>query len=206
LAIFPTNGLEFSIEVTFYWRIKKDELGQLFEKYALTYPTQLESRAQSKMKNEAPNFTIEQYIRERPLITRTLHQVLQAELALIHIECPQRFFSLTKITLPTEIKQRDLEAAVRTQLNTKQQNEQAAELVRKETERQVQEINANATLVGIDAQSTKDRLIEEAYAQGNRTISDSNSLGAQTFFTTLSVTDPVTKAAYIRFYALEESI
>jgi hypothetical protein len=207
LAIFPSNGLEFSIDIVFFWRVRKDELPLLFKAFGQSsYTGQVQSRANAKIKNRAPDFTIEQYISERPLITRELHKALKEELNLIYIEAPADKFFLIDVTLPEAIRKKDLDAAVQKQKNLEQQNRQTADLVRKETERLEEQIRANITLVALTAESQSETIVSNAWAAGNRTVDDADSSGTQAFFSALSVTDAATKSAYVRYFALLESL
>src|SRR5690606_32631948 len=103
LAIFA-GGLEFEINIKFYWRIKQDELGILWRQFKKAYESQIESRANSKIKNEAPLFKIDDYIQSRPLITQKFHKALQEELKFIHIEAPSQLFSLGNVKIPDDIR------------------------------------------------------------------------------------------------------
>lgn len=204
LAIFA-NGLEFNIVIEFSWRIKIEELPLLYEKFALTYGTQIDSRANSKIKNVAPTFSIDDYQENRPMVEDALHHALEDELRIIHIECPRQLFALLSIGLPSEIRTKNLEAARQTLLIQKQENEQKADLIRKNTELKVREIMANITIIQTFSQSEKVRIVEESIAEGNRTVSDMDSFGIQNFFHELGINDPEMKSYYIRLYTLEES-
>ena len=138
LDIFPSNGLEFKIEVQFYWRIDPAHLVDLFRKFPKSYPGQVASRANSQSKNTAPSFSIEEFKTQREKIRGALYDSVVASLFELHVIVPRHLFLLTSVSLPDQIKQKDLDTAVQFQDNIREQNKQQAELVRKETQRQEQ--------------------------------------------------------------------
>lgn len=206
LSIFPSNGLEFDITVVFYWKVRRNELAELYKKFTTTYRSQLESRANAKIKNRAPDFSIEQYITERAMITHELHKVLQQELDLIHIDAPEDKFFLLDVNLPKSIRERDLDTAVREQQNLEEQNKQLVVDVQKETQRQQQVIIANATITALKANSQAENIILQAYAVGNRTVTDADSAGSNKFFQELNITDASTKSLFIRYFQFAQTI
>jgi hypothetical protein len=50
-SIFPTNGLEFDVDVVFWYRIQKENLGQLYKAFGTSFDSQVRNRANAKIKN-----------------------------------------------------------------------------------------------------------------------------------------------------------
>jgi len=206
LSIFPQNGLEFDIDIVFFWRIQPLKLKELFQQFGQSYRSQIESRANAKIKNRAPDFTVEQYIQERPLITEQLHLALKQELDLIFIDVPADKFFLLNVNLPQTVRTRDLDTAVREQQNLEEQNKQLVEIVKKETQRLEELVQANVTITSLRSTSRAENIILEAYAIGNRTVTDADSGGSSGFFSTLNITNAASKSSYIRYFRFAESI
>lgn len=200
-SIFPSNGLEFDINVVFYYRLQKDNIGKIYKAFGTAIHNQVVNRANARIKNIAPRFTLEEYITNRPVITHALHTGLVSELANIWVDVPFDKFYLAEVKIPNEIKQRDLDAAVQTQRNIQEQNNQLAALVRKETEKLEQEINANITLIGTTAEAIRVRIQKEAEAIAEKTTSSADGLGMKNLFLQINVTDPSIKEKYISYFA-----
>lgn len=205
-SIFPTTGLEFNIDVVFWYQIQRENLGQLFKAFGKAFNSQVVNRANAKIKNVAPNFNLEEYVSHRPEITTTLYQSLVDDLKDIYIDLPYSMFWLGRVDIPIEIRERDLDAAVQNQRNIEEQNHQLATLVRKETDRQVEEITASINLIGLTAKAESDRLISEARAVSERVKETADGLGLKDLFFTLNVTSPGVKEKYIAYFALLDNL
>jgi regulator of protease activity HflC (stomatin/prohibitin superfamily) len=205
-SIFPANGLEFDINVVFFYKLQKDNLGKIYKAFGTVFDNQVVNRANAKIKNTAPGFSLEQYITHRPLITETLYNSLHPDLNSIFIDMPVDKFYLAEVSIPNEIKQRDLDAAVQKQRNIEEQNKQLATIVRKETQKLEQEINANITIVGATAQASYVRIQSEAQAVADKTKSSADGLGLQNLFLQINVTDTPTKEKYISYFAFLDTI
>jgi hypothetical protein len=57
-SIFPTNGLEFDVDVVFWYRIQPENLGPLFKAFGKSFESQVINHDNAKIKNVAPNFDI----------------------------------------------------------------------------------------------------------------------------------------------------
>jgi hypothetical protein len=204
-AIFPSSGLEFEIEIVFFYRIRKDRLGELFKSFGIDFHGQVVNRASATIKNAAPAFDLEEFITARSLISEALYASLIEELSAIWIDVPADRFFLSEIKIPEEVKQRNLDAAVQQQRNFEEQNRQQATLVRKETEQREQQINANISLIGSTATATANRIRTEAQAVTDKVISSADGLGLQSVFNQLNVTDTRIKEKYISYFAFLDS-
>lgn len=205
-SIFPANGLEFDVDVTFWYRIQKNNLGLLFKAFGRTFNSQVINRANAKIKNIAPDFTLTQYITDRTTITSSLHGSLVDDLKEIYIDLPFDKFYLGKVQIPVEVRQRDLEAAIQIQRNVEEQNKQLAILVRKETDKLVGEVAAEINLIGLTASAEADRIQKEAEAVSEKIASSADGLGLQDLFTKINVTSTLTKEKYISYFAFLDSI
>lgn len=205
-SIFPSSGLEFTINVIFYYRIQKENLGKIYKSFGTALHSQVVNRANARIKNIAPLFDLEQYITHRPLITVALHSGLVDELASIWVDVPYNKFYLAEVKIPNEIKQRNLDASIQKQTNIEEKNRQLATLVRKETEKLEQEINANITLIGATAVASQERIHKEAEAIAEKVRSSADGLGMKNLFMQINVTDSTTKEKYVSYFAYLDSI
>lgn len=204
--VFPDSGLEFRINIVFYYRLQKSNIGKLFKAFGTVFHNHVISRANAKIKNQAPNFSVKQYTTDRPIITQQLHSSLVGELNSIWIDVPFDKFYLTEISIPPAILEKDLDASVQKQRNIEEQNHQLEIVVRKETEQLVQEINANITLIKATAEATAIRIEKEAKAIAEKTLASADGLGLEDMFSQLNVTDPELKQKYFTYFAFLDSL
>jgi regulator of protease activity HflC (stomatin/prohibitin superfamily) len=205
-SIFPTNGLEFDVDVVFWYRIQKENLGQLYKAFGTSFDSQVRNRANAKIKNVAPTFALDDYITNRPLITTTLHAGLVPDLNNIYMDLPADKFYLANVEIPAEVKQKDLDAAVQSQRNIEEQNHQLAALVRKETDKLVEEVAAEIDLIGLTATAQADALKQEAEAVAEKTESAADGLGLKNLFLQVNVTTTPIKEKYIAYFAFLDSL
>jgi len=205
-SIFPTNGLEFDVDVVFWYRIQKDNLGKLYKAFGLTFDNQVENRASAKIKNVAPLFDLKDYITKRPLITETLHAGLIGDLSNIFIDLPADKFYLEDVRIPDEVKQKDLDTAVQSQRNVEEQNHQLSALVRKETDKLVQQVAADISLIAATAAAQSEGIKKEASAIAEKTEASADGLGLKNLFLQVNVTDTPTKEKYISYFAFLDSL
>lgn len=206
LAIFPSQGLEFEIGVTFWYRLRPDQLPQFFSKFGVSFQGQIASRANAKIKNAAPLFPIEEFITNREHIADALHHALETEMNSIYIEAPRHLFFLTDINIPATIRERDLDAAVIREKNKEEQNHQRALQITAETQRMVQEISSNITFTAASANAKRVQLIAEANAQSTRLIESADALGLHDLLVRINSSSPTVAAEFVRYYALLENL
>ena len=159
VPVFPSNGMEFDVDIDFYYRLDKDNITNLYQAFGQTFDNQVEIRAKAKIKNSAPEFSLEQYITDRTALTQHLHDDLQDELDRVWIKVPFDKFYFGEITIPESIRQRDLDAAIQRQRNIEEENRQKATVVRKETKRLENEVFANITKIESYAKSYGDSTV-----------------------------------------------
>lgn len=123
-SIFPSGGFEFDVSVVFWYRLNPEKLGSLYNSFGNAFHSQVVNRANAQIKNRAPDFTLEEYITRREEITRALYDALVDDLDEIFIELPADKFYLAEVQIPSEVRSRDLTAAVQEQRNLEERNNQ----------------------------------------------------------------------------------
>lgn len=204
-SIFPSSGIEFTIEIIFYYQVRKNHIGDLYRSFGTAYNDQVINRANAKIKNTAPLFDLDAYIKNRQAVTNALHAAVVEELNLIWIDLPRDKFHLSKVNIPDQVRQKDLDAAIQQQKNIEEQNRQLAIIVRKETERLQQQIEANITLISTTAQAERSLIIGQSQAIADKIISSADGLGLQNLFLQINVSDPLVKEKYIEYFAFLDS-
>ncbi len=202
LSIAASNGQEFNIHNTFYWRVQKRNLAKILSRFGKNIRNQVINRANSAIKNVAPSFTINEYIQNRTTIPDVLHASLSVELGKIWVDVPREGFHLHRVDIPDQISELNLHNAIQIQTNLKRQNEQQAASVRAETNRLTKEIETNTTLVELQTDSTVVRMKREAQANAARIIASADGRGIEELFNQNNITDDATRRKYFEFFVL----
>lgn len=231
LAIFPDNGQEFEVTVVSFFRLDMDRLSDIYEQFGTSsVDTQATTRIESEIKSLAPNYALEDYILKRSEIKDTFYYGqddnigLQADLDDIGCILEHDHFWLELIVMPEEVTDRNLDAVVQLELNSQIENEQEAILVQTETDRLEQMIIANITVVNANADATVQyinavadatiltldasadatvaRLLDEAVAESNSMLAQTDGSGFNALFAGLGITNTSAKKKYIQYFAL----
>lgn len=194
ILAFTDSGLEFVIECSFQFRIVKNEVPHLFQKFHRSYYPQIVSIGLRALKNVAPNYSLDDYISKREEIHLVMYNALVQELSSLCGEVPcieipgPNHFQLRRIIVPPQIHQTWLDSVVRIEQNTAQQNQRIVTLVRKETERLEAEITANVTLVNIDRDNEVAILTQSAEAQRFKIATEAKGTGIRTVIDDIGLT------------------
>ena len=143
------DGLLIEIQLSFHYRLNKDTIYDLYKTFAKRYETAISGQARSTLRDSAAQFTAIEFFYNRLEIASEMQAALSV--ALEGLYATVAFFQLREFDLPddfeasiraVQIAQQDVEAA---------KYEQAAAIVRAET--QIYEAMAlkNATIVNAEA-------------------------------------------------------
>lgn len=203
--VFPDNGLEFQINLILFYRVQFENIGQIFKSFGTVFDNHVRARINAKIKNQAPVFSLQDYIEHRPTVTRQLHTGLVQELTAIWMDLPFDKFFLTTVTIPPDIVEKDLEAAIQQQKNVEEQNRQREIVVRKETTQLVEAVQANITLINATAHASAVRVQKEAEAVAEKTLASADGLGMKDLFVQINVSDIALKEKYVAYFAFLDS-
>ena len=118
------------------------------------------------------------------------------------IDCPAYTVQLNEIEFNAELLLTHLNAAITLENNLKKDYEQTAETIRAETEKQVEEYIANATVVTRTAEANKQAAIETAQAKYDEIIAQARGVGLANTTEALGITDPIEKARFLKLMAI----
>lgn len=201
LSIASSNGQEFTIDIIFYWRARDEALESLYRQYAQTIENQVEIRAQSLIKNQAPLFSIDDYITQRAQVEDGLFQSLYTELDNLGIDMPRSTFHLKYVNIPTTIINLNLDAAIQIQTNQKRIFEQRVAQEAALTQTMVEDIKSNTTLSTQEAQNEASRIVQFAKNRAIQVNENTDSKGLSNFFNTLNITNTAVKQTYLQYFA-----
>jgi regulator of protease activity HflC (stomatin/prohibitin superfamily) len=222
LSVSNDDGTGFHITVTFFYRIQKENIEKLYNKFGTNYKSKILSLSQSTLKNTAILYNIDDYLTKRSTITKSIKTNVTATLNNIWIDVDE--LQLHEVLFPEVVNNKYLDAAVQLQVNAKMEYEQDADLIRQETSRLVEVINANETLVLAEAEANYNiitqlagvnatQLIETAkteelklkqiaMAQQSKLIAEARGLYMAQLISNLTMTNSTTRKTFIKLMAL----
>jgi len=202
LQVFNSEGLSVELDASFYFKIQKESLKQMFSSYGTNILSKALAISESALKNSAIGFTIEQFLKNRAVITQTFNQNITDAMNSIFLKVDDHKFQLRKITFPDQIRYKYLDAAIVLQREKQYQFEQQAKLIRDTTIKMVNSTNANTTVVTREAEAKSSRIVAVAKANADELVSTARGKGIAIALSNLTVTDPADRKMFIKLMAM----
>jgi len=190
LLIFSSAGSEFVIECDVYYRLALDRLPIIFEQVGLNYHERFSEAVRASIKNTAPEFTVDEYIRNRTGIADYMLLKLREDLAVLNQDIIPHKFLLLSFEFPPELQHKFLDTAVQEQLNKKAQFQQEVDLIQKSTEQLLEAVRANRTIIFQNGTATTAVIIKNAQSEADQIRLEAVGQGIAQLFSALSITDP----------------
>jgi len=206
LVIFASLGSEFNIECDVYYKLEKDKLPFIFEQFGLNYHERFEEAIKASIKNTAPEFTVDDYIRNRHIVSETFLTKLHEDMLLLNVDIQPYKFVLLDIEFPPVLQQNFLDTAVQEQLNNKAIYQQEVDLIEKTTQQLLEEIAANKTQIVQNGTATADVLIRNARAEADKIRMESVGEGIATLFAALEITSSSDRKALFDLLTVLDSV
>jgi len=160
LVVFSEQGLEFDFNLAFCYKIIPERVGDLYATYGTVYDDRIKTVSLSLLKDQATKYTSDQFIRDRDTITRDFAMILKRELEkTIPIQISLDLVALLAINFPLTLIRKNMEATLEIQNNILEQNQQAVDIIRADTNLQVAALSAQTNYT-----------ITKAEIDGNYTI------------------------------------
>ena len=70
--------MEFTLYLRFYYKIPKNHVGKIYNLYSKNYPQRIENNGLNIIKNIAPYYSAEDYLKNRLIIEHTIAQNMSA--------------------------------------------------------------------------------------------------------------------------------
>lgn len=196
------DGLQFNLEVLFYYKLNPATLANTYARYSQNYDVRVKSIATTIIKNLAIRYTINDYIHARQAIERNMSLLLQAALVSdVGVIVPPQFFRLMTVTIPDSLLRTNLMSAVEFQNNKVQEYVQAVAIIQSATSQMVADIVAQAGRVIAFAQTQANQLISEAQLYSDNIQNTARSVGLELVFSALNVSDPSLKLRFVQTLA-----
>jgi len=168
LSVANDDGTGFYITLTYFYRIQKENITQLYNKFGLNYRSKILSLSQSTLKNTAIIYSIDDYLTNREMITSAMKTNVSKTLENIWIDVDE--LQLHEVLFPEVVKTKYLDAAIQLQTNAKMEYEQDADLIRQETSRLVELVNADKMIVVAEAEANYNKITEFANVNATELI------------------------------------
>jgi len=144
-------GTAINLDISFQYRLRPDQLSQMYSAVALTYRPFIENLATTTIKNVSTQFTAEDWTKDRRIIQNAL--LLGIDTALNNAFADCELVQLRKIEFPQSYIERMLAAAVQIQSNQAESYKQEAQLIRSQTAFKVKQVENDASVVANTAKA-----------------------------------------------------
>jgi len=202
LSVANQEGVMVNVLVSFWYRLPKEDLSNIYSRYGTNYETQLVSFARSAVRNTAVDFSVNQFLTNRSIIRDVMAQNVSRALAELYIDCPAYTVQLNEIEFTDAVLQKQLTAAITLEQNLLKEFEQQATEIRATTEKLVEEYQANTTFITREAEANKTAKIEIAQAQYDEIIGSARGNGMAVTMAALGITDEVDKSRFLKLMAV----
>jgi len=202
LQVFNAEGLSVVLDLSFYFKIQETNLQKMFRAYGTNIISKALAIAESTLKNNAVSFTIEQYLKNRAIITETFNRNLTKAMGTIYLDVQDHKLQLRQITFPAQIRNKYLDAAVVLQREKQFQFEQEAKLIRDNTIKLTKATKANTTVITREAEAKSARIVAVAKANADELVSTARGKGIAIALSNLTVTDPADRKMFIKLMAV----
>ena len=206
LSVSDKEEKGFFIEVAVHYRLNKGTLANIYNEFGTNYETQIRSLIESIIKNIAPQFTLDEYLNKRANITRTINDQLKDELEDIFIILENNKVFIQLITFEQATINRFLDIAVQGQDNEKRIYEQDAELIRVDTDRLSEEVQAETTIIRRTADAQALQAVDTAKAEALRITGGARGEGIASVTNELGIVTSATRKEFIKLMAIQDNI
>jgi hypothetical protein len=205
--VFSDNGLEFDLEVIFYYRLKKNKLASIYNLFSKNYHSRILSNSKQIVKNIGSKYSVEDYILNRFKIEKDIGISLSNELDKeIGIDINPKFVKITNIKFPENIVQTNLLSAIAQQQNDVEINQQNYQSVLAETNYIVSQLKTESEQISEFSKNEANLLIANTNSLSKNIIGKAKLAGINNFFNTLGINDSKTKSMYIDWFGIDENV
>eukprot|EP01084_Bolivina_argentea_P104357 186865_1 len=188
LDVSNSEGVSVEIDVSFCYKLPKDNLSDIYSKYGLNYHNQITSYARAAVRNTAGSFSVNDFLAKRGEIATALARNISNLLAIeVFVEVPEYTVQLNNVGFSDSIITTHLSAAINLEKNEQKEYEQQAQLIVTETEKLVQEYDKNTTIILRTAEASKSARIKGAQAKYEEIIGQARGMGIATTMRTLQM-------------------
>lgn len=192
LSVSDKEEKSFGMTVEFCYKLIPEELKNLYKQYGTEYTKIIRSTVEATIKNKTPEYSIQEYLDDRYLITDSIAKNVTEALQEIWIEVPENKFYIVSIHFEKSTLNEYEKIAVDYQNNLKSEYDQEITFINQNTTKFVEEIDALASLEIEKAKSNFDSTIDIANAQAFNITQSARGVGMSETMEELGVTNSTT--------------
>lgn len=201
--VFSDTGLEFDLEVIFYYRLKKNKLASIYNLFSKNYHSRIISNSKQIIKNIGSKYSVDDYILNRYQIEKDIGFSLSIELDKeIGVDINPEFVKITNIKFPENIVKSNLLSAIAQQQNDVEINQQNYQSVIAETNYIVAQLKTQSEQINEFSKNEANLLISNAESLSKNIIGKAKLNGINYFFKTFNITDSKIKNKYIDLFGI----
>jgi hypothetical protein len=211
-SIFTKEGYQILLSISFWFKIPPESLAHIYNKYSLNYKNSIINEAKLIIKNLAGtantglNVELEKYITDRRNISQTIADYLSRELYNeFGIDVPTEYVKLMFIGIPNTLVSQYSRTVEQIQKNQLEQNKQALEQIKAETQTIVTNTKVQTEFILSSAKIDADRIVMNSKSLANNIITSSRGKGLKIMMDKLNITSQDDINRFIRIMSLGEN-
>jgi hypothetical protein len=190
-SAFSDNGLEFDLNVSFYYRLPKENLGIIYNSYSTSYENKIEANAKQVTKNIASTFSVEEFLSNRTWIEESIGMGLQTQIyQTLKIYVPYNYFKIITITFPSILISKSLDTAIALQTNQIALLQQEVNVIKADTQQMISQIEASTSKIENYALTLSNQIKLNAQSVSTNMLLTSRTDGLDLFCSILNITNP----------------
>lgn len=202
-AIFSNLGLEFDIHIVVYYRLPKENLGEIYHKFSLNYDDRITNIIKTTVKDIATAYTVDDYVINREMVENVFSERVHEQLKeAIGVDIPGLYFRLLDVTFPHSVINSSLTSAIELQNNQIQNYLQEVALIEAQTNLLVNGINLQTNYTLSSANIDASQIISNSMAESNKMITTARANGIQTVLSMLNITNQTIQTEFIRLMSI----
>ena len=187
--LFSDAGLEFDCLMTFYYKLPKDNVGNIYNSYSVQYGSVVTNSAKQVIKDIASTFSVNTFMQNRSFIEDKIGVGLELYLNdTIGIIAPNKYFKIININFPQALIDASLNTAIALQNNLLNIYQQNVDLITADTNSLKVDIDTQTMLVLQDATNQANEIISNSNSQSTNIALVARSNGLKLLFNTLNIT------------------
>ena len=188
---FSENGLEFDLDISFYYKIPNKNLAQIYNLYSTSYENKIESNAKQVTKNIASTFSVEEFLTNRSYIEKTIGLSLEKQIGeTLNIYVPNDYFKIISIDFPDILISKSLDTAIALQNNQIASLQQSVNLIKADTNQMISQITAQTNKILEYAQTESSLIESNANSVSNNILLTARTNGMNLFCNQLNISNP----------------
>jgi len=211
-SVFTKEGYQILLSISFWYKIPPESLGNIYRKYSLNYKNSILNEAKLIIKNLAGtantglNVEVERYITDRYNISQIIADVLSKQLYdEFGIDVPTKYVKLMYVSIPDSLLSQYSRTVEQIQRNQLEQNKQALELIKAETQTIVTNTKVQTDFILNSAKIDADRIVSNSKAFANNIITSQRGKGLKIIMDRLNITSQDDINRMIRIMSLTEN-